>query len=80
MANLATKPSSRDDGLLYRLAISTNMLHKSVMNRLISQTYHRPASNRRPSGLCSMFFDMEYLANKPSSCDDGLVARLAISI
>ena len=28
MANLATKPSSRDDGLVARLAISTNMLHK----------------------------------------------------
>ena len=28
MANLATTPSSSDDGLVARLAISTNMLHK----------------------------------------------------
>ena len=28
MANLATKPSSCDDGTVARLAISTNMLHK----------------------------------------------------
>ena len=28
MANLATKPSSRDGGLVARLAILTNMLHK----------------------------------------------------
>ena len=28
MANIATKPSSRDDGLVDRLAISTNMTHE----------------------------------------------------
>ena len=28
MAKIATKPSSRDDGLVDRLSISTNMLHK----------------------------------------------------
>ena len=28
MANLATKPSSRDDGLVDILSISTNMLHE----------------------------------------------------
>ena len=28
MANLATKPSSRDDGLMARLSSSTNMLHE----------------------------------------------------
>ena len=76
MANLATKPSSRDDGLVYRLAISTNMLHKSVMNRSTSQTYQRPSLNWGTSGLCSMFVDIDNLANKPSSRDDGLVARL----
>ena len=29
MANLATTPSSRDDGLVARLYIPTNMLHKT---------------------------------------------------
>ena len=33
MANLATKPSSRDDGLVARLSISTNMLHKPYVPR-----------------------------------------------
>ena len=28
MANISTKPSSRDDGIVARLAISTNMLHE----------------------------------------------------
>ena len=28
VANIATKPSSRDDGFVAKLAISTNMLHK----------------------------------------------------
>ena len=31
------------------------------------------------SGSCSMFVDMGNLANKPSSRDDGLLARLPIS-
>ena len=31
------------------------------------------------SGSCSMFVDMDNLATKTSSRDDGLVARLAIS-
>ena len=31
MANLATKSSSRDDGLVARLYISTNKLHKPNM-------------------------------------------------
>ena len=31
MANLATKPSSRDGGLVAILAISTNMLHETDM-------------------------------------------------
>ena len=28
MSTLATQPSSRDDGLVARIAISTNMLHE----------------------------------------------------
>ena len=31
------------------------------------------------SGLCSMFVEMSNIATKPSSRDDGLVARLYIS-
>ena len=31
MANLSTKPSSRDDGLVAKLAISTNMIHKTYV-------------------------------------------------
>ena len=34
---------------------------------------------RGPSGLCSMFVEMNNKATKPSSCDGCLVARLSIS-
>ena len=34
---------------------------------------------RGPSGLCSMFVEIDNLATKQSSRDDGLVDRLAIS-
>ena len=34
---------------------------------------------RGPSRSCRIFVDMDDLATKPSSLDDGLVARLAIS-
>ena len=125
MANLGTKPSSHDDGLLARLAISTNMLHKSDQSAARSGTIVCPRTrfttpkvsttrdpsphdtdyasslqytqhqghdsinisnltapgNRTcgPSGSCSMFVEMANLATIPSSRDDGLVARLAIS-
>ena len=36
-ANLATKPSSRDYGLVARLAISTNMLHERDVPRFDAQ-------------------------------------------
>ena len=38
MDNLATKPSSRDDGLVARLSISTNMLHKPDLSASRSGT------------------------------------------
>ena len=38
MANLATKPSSRDGGLVAILAISTNMLHEPDISEAISGT------------------------------------------
>ena len=44
MSNLATKPSSPDDGLVARLAISTNMLHEPDMSAARSSTMVYPRS------------------------------------
>ena len=46
MANLATKPSSRDDVLVARLAISTNMLHEPDLSAARSGTIVFPITRK----------------------------------
>ena len=49
-----------------------------VTSRVMGHTIVTDLSADR-SGSCSMFVEMSNLATKPSSLDDGLVARFAIS-
>ena len=49
MANLATKPSSRDDVLVARLSISTNMLHEPDLSATISGTIVIPRARAHKS-------------------------------
>ena len=54
MDNLATKPPSRDYGLVARLGISTNMLHKPYLSASRSSTVVFPrAQDRNSRGIAS---------------------------
>ena len=124
MANLETKKSSRDDGLVAILALSKKYyMNQICMQPDLVQLYdpdHRviiievsttrdptphdkdyvislqymqrqchdsinisnltvPSIEPGASRLYSIVVEMSNIATKPSSCDDGLVSRLAIS-
>ena len=52
MDNLATKPLSRDDGLVARLSISTNMIHELDLSAAISGTILCPrAQGKKTRGI-----------------------------
>ena len=58
---------------------SLQYTQRQVHDSINISTLQLPESNRGSSGLCSRFVEMDNLSTKPSSGNDGLVDRLAIS-
>ena len=64
--------------MIQTMAVVPSARNVSVLTQSTSQTEQCPALNRGPPGSYRTFINMANLATKPSSRDDGLVARLAI--